>query len=289
MGSKRYSMKENSIINMNYELLYISKSKCDSDWHSTAHFHPFTEIFYITEGKGSFQLDDEWVNVSIGDLVIINSNCLHTEKSTISSNPLEYIVLGIDNISLNDLESKTYNIDSQNTNKFFKVLNYKDDKYLSYFLNSLITELDKKESHYEISCKSLLTLFIVYILRSAKNDLKITKDSKLLNLECMKIKNYLDSNYTQNITLDFLSELSYLNKFHLVHTFTKQIGTSPINYLINKRIEESKSLLTTTNFSIRDISSIVGFSNSSYFSHMFKKITGSSPKEYKTKSLSKAK
>ncbi|WP_297632024.1 AraC family transcriptional regulator [uncultured Clostridium sp.] len=289
MGSKRYSMKENSIINMNYELLYISKSKCDSDWHSTAHFHPFTEIFYITEGKGSFQLDDEWVNVSTGDLIIINPNCLHTEKSTISNNPLEYVVLGIDNISLNDLDSKPRNIDSQNTSRLFKVLNYKNDECVDRFLNSLIKELDEKEAHYEISCKSLLTLFIVYILRSAKNDLKITKDSKLLNLECMKIKNYLDSNYTQNITLDFLAELSYLNKFHLVHTFTKQIGTSPINYLINKRIEESKSLLTTTNFSIRDISSIVGFSNSSYFSHMFKKITGSSPKEYKTKALSKAK
>lgn len=287
MGSKRYAMKENTIINMNYELLYICKSKCDSDWHSTAHFHPFTEIFYITEGKGSFQLDDEWINVSTGDLIIINPNCLHTEKSIISNNPLEYIVLGIDNISLNELESKPQKIDSQNTNKLFKILNYKDDKHIIKFLNALITELDEKKSHYEISCKGLLSLLMVYILRSTKNDLKITKDSKLLNLECMKIKNYLDSNYTQNITLDFLAELSYLNKFHLVHTFTKQIGTSPINYLITKRIDESKNLLTTTNFSIRDISSIVGFSNSSYFSHMFKKTTGCSPKEYKTKFTAK--
>lgn len=287
MGSKRYAMKENTIINMTYELLYICKSKCDNDWHSTAHFHPFTEIFYITEGKGSFQLDDEWINVSTGDLIIINPNCLHTEKSIISNNPLEYIVLGIDNISLNELESKPQKIDSQNTNKFFKVINYKGDEHIPKFLNSLIIELDEKKPHYEISCKGLLSLFIVYILRSTKNDLKINKDSKLLNLECMKIKNYLDSNYTQNITLDFLAELSYLNKFHLVHTFTKQIGTSPINYLITKRIDESKNLLTTTNFSIRDISSIVGFSNSSYFSHMFKKITGCSPKEYKTKFTSK--
>ena len=61
------------------------------------------------------------------------------------------------------------------------------------------------------------------------------------------------------------------------------MGISPINYLISKRIDESKNLLTTTNYSIRDISSIVGFSNSSYFSQMFKKITGSSPKSYKSK------
>ena len=67
----------------------------------------------------------------------------------------------------------------------------------------------------------------------------------------------------------------------MVHSFTKQIGVSPINYVINKRISEAKNLLKTTNYSIRDISSIVGFSTSSYFSQMFKKVTGLSPKEYK--------
>ena len=98
----------------------------------------------------------------------------------------------------------------------------------------------------------------------------------------MKIKNYIDSHYSENITLDFLSNLTYVNKFHLVHLFTKEMGISPINYLINKRIDESKNLLSTTNYSIRDISSIVGFSNSSYFSQMFKKITGISPKDFRS-------
>lgn len=97
----------------------------------------------------------------------------------------------------------------------------------------------------------------------------------------MKIKNYIDSHYSQNITLDFLSDLTYMNKFHLVHTFTKQIGISPINYVINKRIQEAKNLLSTTGYSIRDIASIVGFSSSSYFSQMFKKVTGVSPKNYR--------
>ena len=72
-----------------------------------------------------------------------------------------------------------------------------------------------------------------------------------------------------------------MNKYYVVHSFTKQIGVSPINYLITKRISEAKNLLKTTNYSIRDISSIVGFSTSSYFSQMFKKVTGLSPKEYK--------
>ena len=77
-----------------------------------------------------------------------------------------------------------------------------------------------------------------------------------------------------------------VNKFHLVHTFTKQIGLSPINYAINKRIQEAKNLLATTSYSIRDIASIVGFCNSSYFSQMFKKVTGVTPKNYRDEILS---
>ena len=52
----------------------------------------------------------------------------------------------------------------------------------------------------------------------------------------MKIKNYIDSHYSENITLDFLSNLTYVNKFHLVHLFTKEMGISPINYLMNQKI-----------------------------------------------------
>ncbi|GAB6168892.1 AraC family transcriptional regulator [Clostridium carnis] len=281
MGNTRYFVNEKNIYNLNYELLYISKSKFENDWHSTAHFHPFTEIFFITNGKGSFHLDDTVVNVKQWDLIIINPNCLHTEKSVINDDPLEYIVLGIDNLTLNFPD--TYSLtDSENTKQPYKIMNLNSQKepVLNAF-NLLINEIQKKEYNYELACKSILTLFIINIIRSTTSNLFKEEPQEKMNLECMKIKNYIDSHYSENITLDFLSDMSYMNKFHLAHTFTKQIGISPINYVINKRIDESKNLLSTTNYSIRDIASIVGFSNSSYFSQMFKKVTGDSPKSYR--------
>jgi AraC-like DNA-binding protein/mannose-6-phosphate isomerase-like protein (cupin superfamily) len=280
MGNTRYLIKKNSY-DPNYELLYISKSKFENDWHSTAHFHPFTEIFFITDGKGAFQLDDKIVNVNKWDLIVINPNCLHTEKSSLSDIPLEYIVLGIDNLLLNFPESYSLT-DNEQQIRLYEILNFTKDKdlILSYF-NKLINEIENKEFNYEIACKSILTLFITHIIRSTTSLLFVEESQEKLNLECIKIKNYIDSHYSQNITLDYLSDLSYMNKFHLVHTFTKQIGISPINYVINKRIQEAKNLLATTNYSIRDIASIVGFSNSSYFSQMFKRVSGVTPKSYR--------
>ena len=223
MGSTRYLINKNNY-DPNYELLYISKSKFENDWHSTAHFHPFTEIFFITDGKGAFHLDDKIVNVNKWDLIIINPNCLHTEKSSLSDVPLEYIVLGIDNLLLNFPDSYSLT-DNEKQIKLYEILNFAQDKdlILTYF-NTLINEIENKDFNYEIVCKSILTLFITHIIRNTNSLLFIEESHEKLNLECIKIKNYIDSHYSQNITLDYLSDLSYMNKFHLVHTFTKQIG-----------------------------------------------------------------
>ena len=284
MSNTRYNVNEKNIYNIDFELLYISKSKYGEDWHSTSHFHPFTEIFFITHGNGIMEIDSMDVAVKEGDLIIINPNCPHTEKSSYNRmDQLEYIVFAINNLALANKSLPKLNGDDSNPT-YYKIMNLNNNKsVILYYLNTLVHEVEEKQANYELACKSILTLFIIYISRNTESTLLIADNPEKLNIECVKIKNYIDSHYSENITLDILSNLSYVNKFHLVHLFTKQMGISPINYLINKRIEESKNLLTTTNYSIRDISTIVGFSNSSYFSQMFKKFTGDSPRTYKNK------
>lgn len=284
MSNTRYNVNEKNIYNIDFELLYISKSKYGEDWHSTSHFHPFTEIFFITHGNGIMEIDNIDVAIKEGDLIIINPNCPHTEKSSYKFiDQLEYIVFGINNLTLSNKSLPLLN-DETPTPTYYKIMNFNNNKnVILYYLNTLVQEVELKEINYELACKSILTLFIIYISRNSESTLLITSNPEKLNIECIKVKNYIDSHYSENITLDILSNLSYINKFHLVHLFTKQMGISPINYLINKRIEESKNLLTTTNYSIRDIATIVGFSNSSYFSQMFKKFNGCSPRIYKNK------
>ncbi|SCK01406.1 Methylphosphotriester-DNA--protein-cysteine S-methyltransferase [uncultured Clostridium sp.] len=283
MGNTRYLLTKNNVYDLDFELIYISKSKFENDWHSTLHMHPFTEIFFITSGQGTFQIGDEIVSVKESDLILINPNCSHTERSVSSSNPLEYIVFAINNLAIGTSPSTLTDDDTKDTLNTYKILNFNKKKSeILYNLNTLIRELEEKNLNYELACKSILTLFLIQVMRNTSSDIFITENFEKINIECMKIKNYIDSHYSENITLDFLSNLTYVNKFHLVHLFTKEMGISPINYLINRRIDESKNLLSTTNYSIRDISSIVGFSNSSYFSQMFKKITGISPKDFRS-------
>lgn len=72
-----------------------------------------------------------------------------------------------------------------------------------------------------------------------------------------------------------------MNKYYMAHAFTKYIGISPISYLLEKRIQEGKSLLESTSYSIAEISTLLGFSSQSYFSQTFKKSTGRTPIQHR--------
>lgn len=288
MSNKTYSLNESNIQNLDFELIYITQAEYGVDWHSTMHHHQFTELFFITDGQGHMEFSDNLVPLTEGDLIIINPNCPHTEKSSNSSKPLKYIVFAINNLALDN--TVTSDIISENYFKPYKILNFNSNKEeILHYLTTLLREVEERAINYELACKSLLNLFLIYIVRQSKTTLFVKCDSPKINLECLKIKNYIESHYYENITLDQLSALFHINKFHLSHLFTKQMGISPINYLIDKRIEESKNLLANTNHSIINISTMVGFSNSSYFSQMFKKITGNSPRSYRSSNLSKLK
>ena len=59
MSNERYLMMESDIKSLSFQLESITKSKYDSDWHSTLHTHPFTELFYVVDGKGEFNIQGQ--------------------------------------------------------------------------------------------------------------------------------------------------------------------------------------------------------------------------------------
>ena len=100
--------------------------------------------------------------------------------------------------------------------------------------------------------------------------LPISPGSKKQNLQ--EIKDYLDTHYTEKITLDALAERFYINKFYLTRVFKEQFGQSVTNYLVQLRITQSKRLLRFTDRSIEAVAQECGLNDANYFSRLFKKV-----------------
>lgn len=263
------------------KLLYASTAKYGGDWNSMLHTHACTELFYVVGGLGQFHIGDSFQAVRAGDLVIINSGVEHTEVS-LNSSPLEYIVLGVEGLEFfpgQDLDSR------------YTIINFQGDgEHVLYLLQALLGELEAKAPCYEMVCQDLLEILVVRLMRRTEFGMSLSPAGNRVNKECAMVRRYLDEHFKENINLDQLAAIAHINKYHMVHSFSREYGVSPINYLISRRIQESRHLLSETNHSLSQISSMLGFSSPSYFSQSFKRIQGVSPMEYrKGRYLSKEK
>ncbi|MCR5627593.1 MAG: PocR ligand-binding domain-containing protein [Lachnospiraceae bacterium] len=92
---------------------------------------------------------------------------------------------------------------------------------------------------------------------------------------------YISDNYSKRLTLEEVAEVVHLNPSYFSTLFKKSSGSSFREYLNMVRIEASKHLLESTSYSLIDIAIAVGFEDQSYFTKVFKKYTGLTPKQYR--------
>ncbi len=98
---------------------------------------------------------------------------------------------------------------------------------------------------------------------------------------------YLSENLKDEIDLDFLCQKFGFNKSYLIRKFKKEIGLSPINYLINLRLDNAEKLLKRTDYSVKEISYMCGYQDPTFFSTSFKRKFGISPLEYRNMKVKK--
>jgi YesN/AraC family two-component response regulator len=99
----------------------------------------------------------------------------------------------------------------------------------------------------------------------------------------VRIKEFIDQHYSEDLWLTGLSEKFNIESTYLSKTFKNIVGENLMLYISRTRVEKAKMLLHKKELNITDIALLVGYDDYSYFSRVFKKITGLSPREYREK------
>ena len=100
-----------------------------------------------------------------------------------------------------------------------------------------------------------------------------------------EILGYINNNYSEDLTLEAISEKFFLSTFYFSRTFREVTGFHFTEYVNNVRIKEAKKLLLNSSLSVNEISGSVGFHSSTHFGRVFRQIEGCSPSAYKKKEL----
>ena len=256
---------------LSVRLLYLTTSRYDQSWRNPLHSHAFSEVFCITGGKGYFMVRGQKCPVEKGHLLIVNPQVEHGEFSS-EANPLEYTVLGIEGLQFTPSAVQQDGLPAIHIPQA--------SSSILQCMDMLRDEIQHSRPGQEAICQNLLNVIILMILRQKDMRLSITAFNNVSS-ECFSVKEYIDTHFKDPITLDLLARQTHQNKYYIAHTFKEAFGVSPIKYLMERRVEESKYLLEETDLSIGQIGSIIGFSSSSHYSQAFRRSTNLSPNEFR--------
>lgn len=241
----------------------VSSGKHSRIYNVQLHKHDEWEFVYCTSGNGTFIFRDyDKVDYEKGDVVSIPPNVYHINNSDIG---FTNIFMTVANVNF-PFKIPIKIADDANSHIFSAF----SEAY--YYFNS---DINKRE----LLLASLADLIISYIT-VYYNQKPFSESVDIIRDDI--IKNFTDSSYKIETILNSLNaNYDYLRKL-----FKKEMGQTPLEFLTETRMKLAKRLLSTkeiSEYNITEIAEMCGFSDSLYFSRVFKKNTGYSPSEYAAK------
>lgn len=160
-----------------------------------------------------------------------------------------------------------------------KEIALQNSKQYALNLDKLKEEIDKTPHNSYEKLSSYITIMSIcaeYI--TLMNYLNLS-DKNLAH----EVKKYINQNYNKKLNINLLCKQFFCSKSTLMNTFKKNYGVTIVEYITNVRLENAKTLLSSTNKPIRLIADECGFSDQNYFSKVFLKTYNVSPTAYRQK------
>lgn len=275
-----------SIQDLNPKFLFsclVERNTEEKNYHS----HDFIELAIIMKGSSLFCINGINYTVSTGDLILLNPGTLHKSVPVITPNSTCCLecYMGFAEIEYRDCIKNTLPLfHGQN-----QILHMNDKLKHDVFQLCLAVHKEIKSAlpgrYFMI--KSYLIQMLCLLYREQQTAPKpgrgyvfqSTNKEYIVN----EIIRYMEEHYREKISLEQIAENMYLSTFYISKLFKSETGDTPINYLIQLRLEKAKEILDThPEQSIQQISASVGYDDAYHFSKLFKKHYGISPLYYRS-------
>ena len=148
-----------------------------------------------------------------------------------------------------------------------------------YLFRAMISELQMCRDSYAEMLEMYLRQMFIRLQRYLKNSIKTDNSRAAETVD--RAVSYFSEHYNQPINIDKYAEGLNVSTSWFIRNFKLYTGSTPMQYILQKRICNAEALLLNTQYNINEIAQIVGYDNALYFSRMFKKTKGISPSEYR--------
>ena len=231
-------------------------------------WHESLEILYVLEGSGYILCDSKKYDMNIGDIIVINSNEVHRITS---DSHLKYhcFIIGTSFCLENGIDITKLKYSTKIR-----------DRRAAELLLGVVNEINDESKAFSASAiRSCALSLLVYFCRFYSESIDKTKANSQSDT-VRKGLEYINNNFSQQLTLESISKITGISKYHFLREFKQYTGYTVITYINTLRCEYAKRLLLNTSFSISDVAIKCGYENLSYFTRTFKRYTGTLPSHF---------
>ena len=230
------------------------------------------QLLYIVSGKGHFHFHGEDRVVYAGRMVLIQPRQEQRYEYFGEDKPEVYWVHFTGSDVKNILRS--YNIPMDDP-----IFYSGASSTYSYLFKEMIHELQNCKTGYE----DLLTMYLrqIFLLVQRTRQEERPTVSTYIQEEMEFARRYFNEHYNEPISIQEYAESRNMSVCYFQRNFKQIVKHTPMQYLLTIRVNNAASLLETTDYSMAEIAAIVGYEDPLYFSRLFRKIKGVSPRDYR--------
>lgn len=233
------------------------------------------QMLYIIKGKGKFRIHENILDVCEGNILIYRPGEMQ-QYAYFQEDKTEVYWIHFTGYGVEEYLKK---IGIWNESIYFVGL----DTELIQAYKRVIHELQLKRPLFEIAATAICLELLMKVGRKRIEVENLSKWKK--DEDIYRVIEKLHSSYNIKWSISELSNMCNLSSFQFIRYFKRHTGMSPIDYLIKIRMDKAKELLLSSSLNISEISEILGYENSLYFSRIFKKKEGVSPEKYRKDKL----
>ncbi len=249
---------------MNYSYIFGEVKASKTQHRAQNRYFDFWVLVYVC--KGCYYCKTETVSLEIheSELLIVPPYILHEIQMK------DFGILSWCHINF-DPDSKKF--DSEFDDAFKMTGSPAAD--LQGKIEKMVSLKQTDAVHYRLMTDYILSSIYIKLFDEDKT---LTYQSESLWKEA--VKNFIQSNVTEKLSINDLSRAFYMSASSFSHKFKKEFNKSPISYIVERKIKQA-TLLLRQGSNVKQTSNSLGFTDPYYFSKQFKKIIGVSPSEYK--------
>lgn len=237
--------------------------------HSHAHY----EIYFLYEGKRNFFIENALYDIEAPAVLVVPPFAMHKTEG----GAFRRINIYVSENVLDDFQKEVLTTLSLS----FVSLSAEQSEALLRILHLTLARPLSDESRFDVE-KAKLDYFLLTLFSYAEGSLpRQAESAKQASPLVIKSINYMNANYAEPLTLDDLAEKVYATKQTLNYHFKKDLGCTPMNYLLRLRLTKVKEMLATSEKSVETIADECGFSSGNYLTLIFKQKEGTSPSLYR--------